>query len=72
MGEVYIRGVELPPKIKGSVIKREDDFIVLVNTLLTEECQMKAVKHELDHVIEDHFYDEKPVVVNELHACAVR
>lgn len=68
MGQIFIRGVELPGKVRGVTVKIGDDFFVLINTCLCESVQRKAVKHEIQHIKKDHFYDEKPVIINELEA----
>lgn len=65
---IFIRGVQLPAKIRGSVVMVQDDFFVYVNTVLSPECQQRAARHELQHIRKDHFYDQEPVVVNELEA----
>lgn len=71
MENIYIRGIELPPKIKGvTVVDTEGDYNVYINTLLSPSAQKKAQKHELTHIIKDHFFDNEPVVYNEMEANA--
>ena len=68
MDDVYIYAVELPSKIKGTVIERSDDIIVFVNANLTKEEQDKAVKHELKHVADYHVRDMRNVAELEREA----
>lgn len=55
MGEVFIHRVQLPPKVNGMVIKRNDDYIVFINEALSNAEQEKAVLHELTHIKSAHF-----------------
>lgn len=69
MNTVYIRGVELPAKVRGvTVLDENDDFNVYINTVLSPEVQKKAAQHELRHIRKNHFYNSDPVIVNELEA----
>ena len=71
MESIIIRGIELPPKIKGvTVIDGEGDYNVYINTLLSPEAQKRTQKHELTHIIKDHFYNDDPVIINEMEANA--
>lgn len=71
MESIIVRGIELPPKIKGvTVIDGEGDYNVYINTLLSPEAQKRAQKHELTHIIKDHFYNYDPVIINEMEANA--
>ena len=71
MESIIVRGIELPPKIKGvTVIDVEGDYYVYINTLLSPEAQKRAQKHELTHIIKDHFYNYDPVIINEMEANA--
>ena len=71
MERIIVRGIELPPKIKGvTVIDGEGDYNVYINTLLSPEAQKRAQKHELTHIIKDHFYNYDPVIINEMEANA--
>ena len=71
MESIIVSGIELPPKIKGvTVIDGEGDYNVYINTLLSPEAQKRAQKHELTHIIKDHFYNYDPVIINEMEANA--
>lgn len=72
LGDIYIRGIELPLKIKGvTVLDSEGNFNVYINILLSYDVQQKATKHEIRHIKKNHFYDFEPVVHNELEANAI-
>lgn len=68
MSQIFMRGAELPGKVRGVTIEMGDDFIIIVNTCLCAETQRKAAEHELQHIRLDHFYDDEPVVINEMEA----
>lgn len=71
MNDIFIRGIQLPMTVKGvTVIDEESDYNVYINTLLSESVQEQTAKHELKHIIKDHFYDNNPVIYNELEANA--
>lgn len=68
MNDIYIKGIELPARVRGNVVKIEDDFFVFVNTVLSPERQRCAAEHELMHIKKDHFFNEEPVIHDELEA----
>ena len=71
MGEIFIRGLELPPTINGvTVLDADGNYNVYINTALGYNAQRKAARHELAHIRKDHFYDFNPVIHNELEANA--
>lgn len=71
MQDIFIRGLELPAKVKGvTVIDNDSNFNIYINTLLCADIQRQAVRHELIHIKRDHFYDCEPVIYNELEASA--
>ena len=71
MDEFFIRGLELPLSVKGiTVLDSDGNYNVYINILLSDETQLKAVEHEITHIIKEHFYDYEPVVHNELEANA--
>ena len=72
MGQIFIRGLALPGKVRGvTIFAPDDDFVVFINTDLCEETQSKAIEHELRHIKMNHFYNEEPVIINEIEAGAV-
>ena len=72
LSEIYIRGIELPLKVKGvTVLDSDGNFNVYINILLSYDTQRKATKHEISHIKKEHFYDFNPVIHNELEANAV-
>ena len=57
--------------VKGATVLDSDgNYNVYINILLSDEAQLKAVEHEITHIIKEHFYDYEPVVHNELEANA--
>lgn len=71
METIFIRGVELPPTIRGVTVTDSDgNYNVYINLLLSDEAKHKAVNHELIHIKNNHFENFDPVIVNELEANA--
>lgn len=71
MDNIFIRNLELPPTINGvTVLDNEGDYNVYINTLLSYDTQQKTAKHEIRHIMKEHFYDFEPVIHNELEANA--
>lgn len=71
MGDIFIRGLELPLSIEGAtVLDADGNYNVYINTLLSFETQKKTARHELIHIKREHFYDFEPVIHNELEANA--
>ena len=72
MNCVFIRGIALPGRVRGvTVIDEQEDYNVYINTNLCPETQRKTIEHEMIHIKADHFYNEEPVVYNELQANSV-
>ena len=69
MDDIYIRAIKLPYAVKGvTVIDSDGNYNVYINILLSHDTQIKATTHEIAHIKKDHFYDYKPVIINELEA----
>jgi len=70
---VYCTG-ELPDKVYGATLPNDDgSFSIYLNSNYPEEFQQRVFKHELRHVYEDHFYQErKSVAVMEAEANGAR
>lgn len=60
--DFIVREIEMPYSIKGAVTPNEDGtFSIYINSRLSEDQKRKALKHEEDHILEDDFYNEKPI-----------
>lgn len=70
MNQIFIKKIALPAKVKGMAVEIEDDFFVFVNENLSLKAQHRAADHELRHVKLDHFYNNDPVIINELEVAA--
>ena len=69
MQDVYIKIIELPLKVKGVTIPNSDGyFCVFINSKLSKEEQQLAINHESMHIKLNHFYNNKPIFVNEQEA----
>ena len=51
-------------------VEIEDDFFVFINENLSLKAQKYAADHELQHVKLNHFYNDDPVIINELEVAA--
>lgn len=61
--------VALPHRVHAVVLPCSDNsFDIYINLSLPEACQREALRHELEHIRRDHFYDTNPVSQNELEA----
>ncbi len=69
MDRIFIRGIALPGSVRGASVKTDDDdFVVFVNTNLCPAAQKRAARHEIRHIRLEHFYNQEPVVINEIEA----
>ena len=61
--DYFVRLVELPRTVNGVTLPNDDGtFDIYLNSLLTEDEQRTALEHEIEHIIQDHFYnDVKPL-----------
>jgi hypothetical protein len=46
---------DLPPKIKGMIVKEDDCFTILLNSRLSREQNMKTYLHEKKHIERGYF-----------------
>ena len=59
MDDIFIHSVPLPGKAYGCIIlDGNGDYIVFINSNLSEEVQLKARKHELMHIKSNHTYNQ--------------
>lgn len=61
--DYFVRLVELPRTVNGVTLPNDDGtFDIYLNAALTEDEQKTALEHEIEHIIQDHFYnDVKPL-----------
>ncbi len=59
MEDYYVRTVKLPGSVRGVTIPNDDGtFNVFINSSLSPECSNDTLKHELNHIKKDHFYED--------------
>ena len=69
---ITVRLIEFPYNVKAVTLPGSDsECDIHINSLLSQECRQKALKHELEHIRENHFYDYNDVAVNEMLANAI-
>lgn len=66
----FVRLVSLPAAIDGVSVPNDDgSFDIYINADLCEARRQECLEHELEHIMEDHFYQEsKSVAQLEQHA----
>lgn len=42
--------LELPARVKAFTVKNEDDYFIVVNSILSRSQQLKEIGHELNHI----------------------
>ena len=59
----YVREVTMPFEVKGVVTPNAEDdgFNIYINSRLSDDQKRKALKHEIDHIENDDFYNDKPI-----------
>lgn len=63
MDDCFVRTIKLPGSIKGITCPHSDGtFSVYINSDLSKACTDKTLKHELNHVKKDHFYDDTKTI----------
>jgi hypothetical protein len=56
MDDIIIRYVDMPSAVRGSTVRDANgDYNVYLNSKLSQESQIRAYRHELYHIEENHF-----------------
>ena len=55
------RMANMPKTFAGQVLKRKDKHLILINTNLAEEKRKEVIIHELEHILNSDFNDEKNI-----------
>lgn len=59
---IIIRVVDLPFPLKGAtVLDNEGDYNVYLNAKLSADERVETYRHEIEHIRQGHFYQERPV-----------
>ena len=59
---LIVRIIDLPSTIRGLTIPDEDgNYNVYLNAHLNRESQRRTLKHEIEHIKNNHFYSNKSV-----------
>lgn len=58
-----VREIELPYEVKGAVTPNADDdgYSIYINSRLSDDQKRKAYEHEVDHIKNEDFYNDKPI-----------
>lgn len=51
----------LPKPIKAFLKEDRGLYLIVVNSNISQEAQEKAIKHEIQHLIKDHFHCEDDI-----------
>ena len=67
--DYYVRFVELPLTVLGATLPNDDGtFSVYINARLSDEARRETLRHELEHMARDHFYQSAPIAAQEAEA----
>ena len=62
MENEIVRLAPLPPKVNAVVLVDENgDYNIYVNARLNADTRANAYRHEIEHIRQGHFYQERPV-----------
>ena len=63
---IFVRYIKLPRGVRAATVTNSDGTVsVYINELLSDAREKRAVEHELNHIRDNHFWLERPVVVDE-------
>lgn len=66
---IFTRLLALPYAVRAVTLPNDDGtFDIYINANLPDELRQKALDHELEHILKDHFYNDDPVWLNEEEA----
>lgn len=66
---IFVRMVPFPEHVRAVTIPNVDNtFDIYINSSLPEEWKEIALKHELNHIRMNHFYNDDSVSENEAEA----
>lgn len=55
----FVRYIEFPMTIRGVTVPNDDGtFDIYINDLLCDSAKEKCLRHEIRHIMEDHFYND--------------
>jgi hypothetical protein len=58
---VRVSIIPIDGQSRGETIKLTNDYLILINESLSDECKWKFFMHELGHIIDGDFDREEPV-----------
>ena len=59
-GDIVVRGMRMPHNVRGYIVSESNGvYNIFINSCLDEFQQKKALRHELEHIIENDFESEK-------------
>lgn len=50
--------LELPARVKAFTVKNEDDYFIVVNSILSRSQQLREINHELNHIKRGDYFSE--------------
>lgn len=68
-GEYFVRYIDLPTAVEGVTLPNADGtFDIYINARLSQAGREQCLRHELRHILKDHFYTDRSVAVCEVEA----
>lgn len=69
MDNIFVRYIKFPNKVPAATILDDNgDYNVYINSGICPEKQKFALKHELSHIENNHFYDDNSLDDDEYEA----
>lgn len=65
MQEIYVEYHDLPTTIRGFSRETSEGYVIVINSRMSSDMQLRAYKHELEHIKNDDFNSHKSVDVIE-------
>lgn len=70
--QYYVRFLDFPSKVLGVTVPNDDGtFDIYISRHLSDERRQECLRHELRHIMMDHFYSSRQVRDLELEANAL-
>lgn len=61
--DLHFMTIPMPLTINGFVAEDQGNFYVVINSIISDEAQKKAIKHELLHLLKNDINNDDPVEI---------
>lgn len=56
--DLHFKSFPMPQKVKGFLKNNDGNFLIVVNSNISQEAQKKAIEHEVNHLVRDDLYSD--------------